>query len=255
MTTSHSDGRRAFIRKVSMGGAMAFGLSHIAATTYAGKKPAKIKLEQGDVILFQGDSITDAGRNREQGDANNARALGTGYAFMAASKLLRDHAGRDLRIYNRGISGNKVYQLADRWNDDCLELKPDVLSILIGVNDFWHMINGKYEGTLETYRNDFTALLERTKEQLPDVKLIIGEPFAVAGVKAVDATWFPRFTEYQQAARDIANKFNAAFIPYQQIFDKASKSVAPSYWTSDGVHPSLAGAELMAEAVLANFGA
>ncbi len=249
----HTKGRRKFLRTVSAGGAMALGFSQIASTTYAASKPAKISLRQDDIILFQGDSITDAGRNRDEANANNARALGTGYAFMATSKLLRDHAAKNLQIYNRGISGNKVYQLADRWETDCLALKPTVLSILIGVNDFWHMINGRYDGTLDTYRNDFTALLERTKATLPNVKLIIGEPFAVNKVKAVDDSWFPRFNGYQKAAREIADKFNAAFIPYQEIFDKASAKVSPSYWTYDGVHPSIAGSELMAEAVLANF--
>lgn len=251
---NHSEGRREFLKKASVGSALALGLSQIVSTAYGARKPAKISLRADDIILFQGDSITDAGRNRDESKSNNARALGTGYAFMAASKLLRDHPAKKLQTYNRGISGNKVYQLAERWDADCLELKPTVLSILIGVNDFWHMVNGNYNGTLETYRNDFTALLERTKAKLPDVRLIIGEPFAINNVKAVDDSWFPRFNGYQKAAREIADKFNAAFIPYQQIFDQASKTVSPSYWTPDGVHPSLAGSELMAEAVLSNFG-
>src|SRR5690606_33242335 len=129
-------------------------------------------------------------------------------------------------------------------------LKPTVLSILIGVNDFWHMLNGKYSGTIETYRKDYQALLQRTKDALPDVKLIIGEPFAVLGAKTVNNEWFPRFDAYRQAARELADKFGAAFIPYQSIFEKATRVAPAPYWTGDGVHPSLAGAQLMAEAVL-----
>lgn len=232
---------------------MALGFSQILTEAYAAEKSAAISLRKDDIVLFQGDSITDAGRNRENNGPNSNKALGGGYAFLASANLLRDHAAKNLSIYNRGISGNKVYQLAERWDADCLELKPNVLSILIGVNDFWHMLNGKYDGTVETYRNDLKALLDRTMAKLPDVKLIIGEPFAVADVKAVDATWFPRFNAYQAAARDLAGQFKATFIPYQSIFDQAAKAVPPVYWTHDGVHPSVAGSQLMAEAVLRNF--
>lgn len=248
MTNDHTNARREFFKKAALGGAMALSFSQIVSSAYAASPAAKISLKKDDVILFQGDSITDAGRNRDEKTANNTRALGNGYAFMAGSKLLYDHADKNLQIFNRGISGNKVYQLAERWDTDCLDLKPTVLSILIGVNDFWHMLNGKYDGTVETYRNDLKALLQRTTEKLPGVRLIIGEPFAVPDVKAVDASWFPRFHEYQKAARELATAFNAVFIPYQSIFDKASKTAPGVYWTHDGVHPSIAGGQLMAHA-------
>jgi lysophospholipase L1-like esterase len=247
MDKNYSKGRREFIVRAGVGGALALTLSQIVSSAYAGSPQPKISLQKDDVILFQGDSITDAGRNRDEKSANNSRALGNGYAFMAASNLLYSHADKNLQVYNRGISGNKVYQLAERWDADCLDLKPAVLSILIGVNDFWHTLSGRYDGTIETYQNDFKALLQRTKEKLPDVKLIIGEPFAVPDVKAVDGSWYPRFTEYQKAAREIAAEFNAVFIPYQSIFDKAVKSAPGVYWTHDGVHPSIAGSQLMAQ--------
>ena len=210
----------------------------------------KITISENDVILFQGDSITDSGRKKDSSDYNSTSALGSGYALLTAGNLLKAHAGKKLKIYNKGISGNKVFQLADRWETDCLALQPNVLSILIGVNDFWHKKNGNYDGTVEIYRNDFIALLERTKAQLPDVQLIIGEPFAVTGTSAVDDSWFPEFDQYRQAAKDIAGQFDAAFIPYQQIFTEAQKQAPGTYWTPDGVHPSLAGAELMAQAWL-----
>jgi lysophospholipase L1-like esterase len=245
-------GRRSFLKTASAGGALA--LSQIVSSAYAESKPGKISLRKEDVVLFQGDSITDAGRNREEKGFNNTRALGNGYALLASSRLLHEHADKTLQIANRGISGNKVYQLAERWDEDCLNLKPAVLSILIGVNDFWHTLNGDYTGTIETYRTDLNNLLDRTKQKLPGVKLIIGEPFAVTGVKAVDSQWFPRFDEYRQAAREIAGKFQAVFIPYQSIFDKATKTAPGVYWTHDGVHPSLAGSQLMAEAWLKAIG-
>jgi lysophospholipase L1-like esterase len=156
----------------------------------------------------------------------------------------------DLHIYNKGISGNKVYQLADRWDADCLALKPTVLSILVGVNDFWHTLVNGYKGTIKTYQDDYRALLDRTRKSLPDVKLIIGEPYALIGVKSVDASWYPAFNDYRHAAREIAESYGAIFIPYQEIYDKALHAAPGSYWTADGVHPSLAGAELMAQAWL-----
>lgn len=242
--------RRNFMKKVAFASTLSVSIPEIVSAAISRNAVGKITLEKGDVILFQGDSITDAGRNREEMSFNNAKALGSGYAFMASSQLLYKHPDKDLKIYNKGISGNKVYQLAERWDTDCFALKPNVLSILIGVNDYWHMRNGNYDGTIETYRNDLKSLLDRTKKQLPSVKLIIGEPFAVAGIKAVDNTWFPSFTEYQAAAKQLAESFGAAFIPYQSIFDKAQKSAPGVYWTYDGVHPSIAGAQLMAQSWL-----
>lgn len=238
--------RRDFIKKASLIGAASMASLDILASPSA----KKIRINEGDVILFQGDSITDAGRKKDNKDANSQSALGTGYSLLAAAELLKSCAGKKVSIYNRGISGNKVFQLADRWDVDCLNLKPDILSILIGVNDFWHTLDGKYDGTVTKYKEDFRNLLTRTKDKLPAVKLIIGEPFAVSGVRAVDQRWYPAFDDYRVAAREMADLFGASFIPYQSIFDKAQKTAPGSYWTGDGVHPSVAGGELMAKAWL-----
>lgn len=244
------ENRRNFIRRAALGTLAAIGVPEILQASMPAGKIKKIPLAGEQVILFQGDSITDAGRNREDKGFNNPRALGTGYALLTAAALLEKYAPLNLKIYNKGISGNKVFELAARWEQDCLDIKPDVLSILIGVNDFWHKLNGNYDGTVETYRKDFLALMERTKKALPDVKVIIGEPFAVPGVKAVDEKWYPEFYEFQRAAREIAGSFGAIFIPYQRIYDEAQKRAPGVYWTGDGVHASLAGAQLMAKAWL-----
>lgn len=211
----------------------------------------KIKLNPGDVILFQGDSITDAGRDRSVDTPNSPKGLGSGYAFLAGGKLLADHPTFDLSIYNRGVSGNKVHQLSDRWDMDTVSLKPTVLSILIGVNDYWHTLSGGYAGDINTYKNDYRKLIDNTLLSLPDVTLVIGEPFAVNRVKHVTDDWYPTFQHYQAVARDIAAEYNATFIPYQQVFDQACADVYPEYWTNDGVHTTLAGAQLMAETWLA----
>lgn len=240
--------RRNFLKKAAMGSLIVAAIPEMVS---AAMPPAKkLTLSKGNVILFQGDSITDAGRNKEDNSPNSSRALGSGYAMLATAGLLKKYASLDLKIYNKGISGNKVYQLAERWDKDCLELKPDVLSILIGVNDIWHKLNGQYNGTPEIYRKDYIALLERTKKALPGIKLIICEPYAVKGVKAVDDKWYPEFYEYQKAAKEIATLFGAIFVPFQKIYDEAQKRAPGSYWTPDGVHASFAGAQLMAEAWL-----
>ncbi|SMD10218.1 SGNH/GDSL hydrolase family protein [Pedobacter nyackensis] len=241
--------RRTFLKTVSVGGLISL-VSPALLSAAPTEKKAKIALSENDIILFQGDSITDAGRSRDSNDFNNAAALGRGYAFLAACELLNKHADKNLKIYNRGISGNKVYQLAERWDKECLELKPTVLSILIGVNDYWHKHSGKYSGTSKVYQDAFRKLLDTTREKLPDVKLIIAEPFAVNKVKAVDDTWYPEFNEYRVAALEIAKEFKAAWIPLQKVFDDAGKRAPGKHWTGDGVHPSPAGAQLMANAWL-----
>lgn len=203
------------------------------------------------VVVFQGDSITDAGRSRDDQSPNQAHSLGNGYVALAAAELLGEQPGPQWQCYNRGISGNKVFQLADRWEADCLDLAPDVLSILIGVNDFWHALED-YDGTVAVYERDFRALLERTKEALPDVRLIIGEPFAVEGGTAIDERWAD-FASYRAAARRVARDYNAVWIPYQSLFDEALKQAPASYWCPDGVHPSPAGNYRMAQAWLDAF--
>ena len=245
---SNFNSRRSFIKKAALGTVAAISIPEILSAAMPKGKIKGIKLIKEQVILFQGDSITDSGRNKEDTGFNTARNLGSGYPMLAGAAILNKYEALNLKIFNKGISGNKVFQLAERWDKDCLELKPDVLSILIGVNDIWHKLNGTYNGTAEIYRNDYIALLERTMKALPNVKLIICEPFAVKGVKAVDDKWYPEFFDYQKAAKDIAKQFRATFIPLQSVFDEAQKRAPGSYWTGDGVHPSLAGAQLMAKA-------
>ena len=224
------------------------GLAIPASATAAPAWPVSIGqiLHQSDTILFQGDSITDAGRSREQaGLVNDQRAMGSGYAWLAGAELLVDHPQADFKLFNRGVSGNKVFQLADRWQADCLDIKPNVLSILIGVNDIWHTLNGNYQGTVEIYERDYRALLERTKKALPKVRLVICEPF-VLRCGAVNEKWFPEFDNYRAAAKRVAKAYGSVFIPFQAMFDEAVKFAPPAHWAADGVHPTSAGASLMA---------
>jgi len=244
---SDSPNRREFV--LAGAGLSAAGFAALAAIDAVAAENAapsfKSLIGPGQTILFQGDSITDAGRKKNDSMANSQPALGSGYAWLAASQLLVDRPSDQLKIFNRGISGNKVYQLAERWQADCLDLKPDVLSILIGVNDFWHKIKHGYKGTLEKYETDFRALVKRTKDALPNVKLIVCEPF-VLKIGSVDDSWFPEFDGYRAAAQHVAEEAGATFVPYQAMFDLAVKIAPPERWAADGVHPTSEGAALMA---------
>ena len=216
------------------------------ATDASGKGPFSPS-ETKKIILFQGDSITDWGRTRsKENTPNDSQCLGSGYVLLTAGALLDEYASIKPFIYNRGISGNKVFQLAERWDKDCIDLKPGLLSILVGVNDYWHTLDGGYKGTLETYRNDYRALLERTKKALPEVTLVICEPF-VLKCGSVNQKWFPAFDGYREAAKKVASEFKAIFVPFQSAFDKAVEIAPPNYWAADGVHPTVAGTHLMAK--------
>lgn len=243
--------RRDFLKKGTMAGLSLMMLPELAkavVTEQNGVSAPKIQLKKDSVILFQGDSITDSGRNRESNICNTFDQLGSGYALFTATQLLKDHADKQLKIYNRGISGNKVFQLRERWEMETLAFMPDVLSLLIGVNDYWHTLGGGYKGTLEIYENDLRALLKYTKEKLPNVQLVLCEPFAVKGGSAIDEPkWFPMFDDYRKALKQIAADFNAVFVPYQSAFDAAMKLAPARYWAADGVHPDLPGRQLMAD--------
>lgn len=246
--------RRRFLRNAAASTVALAAIPEIlSASMQLGQKKQKgvlTSLKTNDVILFQGDSITDAGRERMKQQSNLAGSFGSGYSFLAASRILNENPSKNYSIFNRGISGNKVYQLIDRWQRDCFDLNPALLSILIGVNDFWHTLEGKYDGTVEKYEQDYNQLLVLTRKMLPDVKLVIGEPFAVQGCSAVTDKWFPAFDGYRAAAKKLADEFDAVFIPYQEIFNEAILRAPARYWTGDGVHPSMAGCALMAEAWL-----
>ena len=222
-------------------------ISTIATRVAAAAESPQLKLSKGDTVLFQGDSITDSQREKKRKGANDGRAMGRGYPILIGSDLLRDNPAMDLKFFNRGISGNRVPSLQQRWAKDCIDLKPNVLSILVGVNDIWHKMNGKYDGTTETYRTGFAKLLADTKRQLPECKIVICEPFALR-VGAVKDSWFPEFDDRRQVAREVCDQAGAVWVPFQSMFDQAIEAgTSAKYWAADGVHPSMAGNALMAE--------
>jgi lysophospholipase L1-like esterase len=228
--------RRTFLSATALGAAAVSAPIGLARAQEGGGLP------QGAVVVFQGDSITDAGRNRQaQDQPNHPAAMGDGYPFLIASYLLAVRPTLGLKFYNRGISGNKVPDLDARWQPDAIALQPDVLSILIGVNDIWHKLNGKYDGTVEQYEQQYANLLKRTKESLPNTRIVVCEPF-VLRCGAVNEKWFPEFDQRRAAAKRQAQSAGAVFLPFQTMFDEAvTRGTDPAHWAADGVHPSMAG--------------
>lgn len=197
-------------------------------------------IPDGVVWLFQGDSITDCGRDRSIPAANDARALGTGYPLLLTGALRDRYPERNLQVFNRGVSGNTVDDLRARWTPDAIDLKPAVLSILIGVNDKWHTLMGTYTGTAEKYEAGYHALLDVTRAALPATRLVVMEPFVLRTGAVTDA-WFPDFDNFRAAARRVADRAKATFVPLHDMLQDLARKAAPAYWAADGVHPTVAG--------------
>lgn len=222
----------------------AIALSQIERT--AAPKEPQTRSHAGATVLFQGDSITDSGRSRTKTEANADGALGNGYPLLIAAPLLRAAPKAGWRFFNRGISGNRVPDLQARWDADTIALAPDILSVLIGVNDYWHTRDGNSSGTVADYERQFTALLEGTRAALPALRILVLEPF-VLRTGFVDDSWFPEFDARRAAALRVASRTGSTFIPLHDLFAAAARETGPEYWAADGVHPSPAGHALIAE--------
>ncbi len=191
-------------------------------------------------ILFQGDSITDGNRGRSL-DPNHI--LGHGYQFIVAAKYGALLADRNLTFLNRGVSGNKVTDLEKRWQKESLDLKPDVLSILIGVND-----NGA-NIPLDQYEQIYDKVLTDTKAALPDVKFVLCEPFTlkIGNKKEPWDAWMDGIKKRQAIVAKLAEKHHAALVHFQKAFDDACQKAPADHWIWDAVHPTYSGHQIMAE--------
>lgn len=215
--------------------------------------PATVSLPAAPLLLFQGDSITDSGRDRSRTSPNDAAGLGAGYVTRIASALLGRHPRAGWRIANRGVSCDRVVDLLARWPRDTLHLQPDLVSVLVGVNDTWHAHNNHNGVSVARYEEIYRLLLSDVRAARPQCRLVLGEPYALLGGEFADA-WMPELRERSTVVRRLAEEFDAAFVPYQECFDAALGKYSLAELAPDGVHPSPIGHELMAQAWLTAAG-
>jgi lysophospholipase L1-like esterase len=205
-------------------------------------------------ILFYGDSITDMNRIRDHEDGS-VYSYGVGYTNFVVGELNYQDPTKH-EFINRGISGNRIVDLYARVKIDVWNHKPDVLSILIGVNDVWHEISRENGVELDRWERVYRTMLQETKERLPNIKLIILEPFILEGSATDGEERWERFQavkEYAKVAKKLAEEFGAQFVPLQDKFDEARAKFGADYYTFDGVHPLAAGAKLIATEWLKAF--
>jgi len=211
--------------------------SEISGYNY--RRPSFIK---GSRLLFQGDSITDMNWGRNQRDRNHY--LGHSYVFLLAARLGVDMPEAQLDFYNRGVSGNTVEDLRKRWKEDAIDIKPDVLSILVGTNDVGREIKA------DAFESDYRHILDASRKANPDLRLVLMDPFVLrSGKLKGEQAWTSR-----RAATDklgvivalLAKDYGAVHVETQAIFDDASKAVTPEHWIWDGIHPLPQGHELIA---------
>ena len=193
-------------------------------------------------VLFLGDSITDMSRSREGDNVYK----GNGYVFYAAGDIKREDPS--IEVINRGISGNRVVDLYARIKSDVWNLQPDVLSILIGVNDVWHEIGSQNGVELDRFIKVYDMLISDTLKVLPKVKIILCEPFVLKGT-ATEENYerFLQVKEYAKAVKGLAEKYSLEFLPLQDALDRAAAKTQAKYYLYDGVHPDIAGARLIAD--------
>lgn len=203
------------------------------------------------IILFQGDSITDGNRLKDYPSDLNHQ-IGHGYPYVIVGRLGAEHPQAGLQFVNRGISGNTVQNLSDRWQKDCLDICPDVLNILVGVNDVHYSVFDGKDFCIEKIKETYKSLIDRVREVNLEVKIILCEPFnfAIGSPGKEWDTWYPRLVQVQQTVRDIAEEKGTFFLPLQQMFNDLCQKAEPSCWLWDGIHPTESGHWMIAKAWL-----
>jgi lysophospholipase L1-like esterase len=245
--------RRKFIAAAGMAGmAASMTPGSLFAKGLYENHPVREK-EKGLTFLFQGDSITDgcwgqAGSNkRNLKDGNHI--LGHGYVFAIAARLGADFPTAGFTFHNRGMSGNTVSDLEKRWESDAIALQPDVLSILVGINDAGAVFRNSPDACdVKTFEEKYRTLLRRSKEANPNILFVLAAPFMYpVGIHLEQWDFWSKETPPRaEAVRRLAAEFDAVFVDYPDMFARASELAPIEYWTWDGCHPSVYGHELMA---------
>ena len=206
-------------------------------------------------ILFQGDSITDAGRNRE-----DFHSLGYGYPLLVAAHLTAEHPGA-YEYVNRGIGGNLLVDLYNRRQADLLDLAPDYLSLFIGTNDAWAELDQGRPIVTDEFEKMYEDMLEEIFATCPQTKVMLLSPYIMEGLFSRNTEEQPdRLNEFRThiasriaVVRKMAEKYNLPFVDMQAVFDDACARADAACWTGDGAHPTAGGHELIKRAWLAAF--
>ena len=245
--------RRTFINR---GATCATALATVSASA-AKAAPAEVssiagydyhlpKFKKGSRLLFQGDSITDMKWGRNQKDRNHY--LGHSYVYLIAARLGVDMPEAQLDVYNRGMSGHKVRDLKSRWQKDAIEMKPDWLSILIGINDVGRTVT-KNKG-LEEWETDYRFILDASRKANADLKQVLLDPFVLASGGLANQPAFKAKRDIVDRLCEIVSRlakdYGAVHVNTQEVFDEAARKLSPEQWIWDGVHPLPQGHELIA---------
>lgn len=195
-------------------------------------------------ILFFGDSITDVWRNRDEKE--DLPAYGYGYVIQVAGELLLEP--NKYEIINKGIGGDRIVDLYARVKRDVWNEKPDVLSVLIGINDVWSGVSCDNGTEIDRFENIYDILLKETRERLPDTRIILMEPFVLKGMATEEK--FEKFSEirkYAKVVKKLAEKYNVEFLPLQDEFDALVPKYGEKTLLIDGVHPNVVGTKIIAK--------
>lgn len=201
--------------------------------------------KKGQVVLFQGDSVTDCGRDRE-----DITSLSNGYAGKVASIYNTLFPDNEVVFINKGVSGNRVPDLIVRYMEDFLDLEPDFISILIGINDVWRRYDANDPTTLDSFFDHYEYLLKMIRHNMPDTKIMLIEPFVLPSLPD-RAAWREDLDPKIQVVRELARQYADYYIPMDGIYASlCANTYTPTELTEDGVHPSQLGHAVLAEAYL-----
>ena len=242
--------RRTFIRSSAACASVAAVTGGASASEHrprvTGYKYRHPKIKTGATLLFQGDSITDMKWGRNQSDRNHY--LGHSYVYLIASRLHADMPDKKFNFLNRGMSGHTVADLKARWKKDALDLNPDVLSILVGINDVGRAVRSNKKVVIPAFETDYRTLLDRSRETNPELQIVLLEPFVLPVTKVKDAweAWRGQVDRLRPVVAQLASEYKAILIKTQDIFDNAALPAEPAPCDWDGVHPRPQGHELIA---------
>ena len=204
----------------------------------------------GSRLVFQGDSITDMKWGRNERDRNHY--LGHSYVYLIASRLGVDMPEARLEFFNRGISGHKVADLKARWQKDAIDMRPDLLSILVGVNDVGRA--GAKGVPLDRWEADYRSMLEDSRKANDKLRIVLLDPFVLKSGRfnndSAWKTWRGEADKLREIVARLAKDFRAVHVKTQDVLDQAAEAVSPEHWIWDGVHPLPQGHELIARAWL-----